>query len=146
MEIRRATMDDALEVLEWRNDPQTVAVSKTGAVSVTDHLAWFARSIDNPARDYFIAHADGRRIGMVRFDLSGDAWLVSINIAPDERGKGYGERVLRQAMAEVGSRRFVAEIKADNAASIRIFERCGFRQVGSADGFLHFERPTADTL
>jgi RimJ/RimL family protein N-acetyltransferase len=134
-------MEDALAVLEWRNDPTSVAASKSGAlVKTADHLPWFAKSIDDPDRDIFIATEGDRRIGMVRFDREDDAWLVSINLAPDERGKGYGDRVLLKAIAEVGRRHYLAEIKADNLASIRMFERCGFRQVGIGGEFLHFMR------
>lgn len=134
-------MDDALAVLEWKNDPASLAASKNPApVKVTDHLAWFARSIDNPDRDIFIATEGDRRIGMVRFDKLSDAWLVSINLDPSERGKGDGDKVLTKAMAQVWGRRLRAEIKVDNPASIRVFERCGFVQVGHEDGWLHFAR------
>ena len=141
MEVRRATMDDAPYVLEWRNDPQTVAMSKTGAVAVHDHFVWFAKSIDNQDRDLFIAWENGRRVGMVRFDRVDDVWLVSINIAPNERRKGYASSALRRAIEEVGNRHLLAEIKPDNLASIRAFKRCGFRQVGETGGLLHFARP-----
>jgi RimJ/RimL family protein N-acetyltransferase len=141
MDIRPATMEDALAVLEWRNDPQTVGACKTGSVDRDAHLAWFAEAIADPKRVLRIATDGDRRIGMIRFDRRDDGWLVSINIAPDERGKGYGERVLRQAMLDGGGSRYLAEIKSDNLASIRIFERCGFRQIGAEDGFLHFVRP-----
>jgi RimJ/RimL family protein N-acetyltransferase len=141
MKLRRATMDDALDVLAWRNDPHTIAMSRTAAAALdqTAHVFWFAKAIADPNRELFIATEDGRRLGMVRFDKLHDGWLVSINLSPAERGKGYGGKVLKKALAAVRPRRLLAEIKADNIASIHIFERYGFRQIGSKDGFLHFE-------
>ena len=141
MEIRRATIDDALQVLQWRNDPTSVAASKSGDVSQTDHIRWFAASLSNLDRDLFIAVENGRDVGLVRFDKHDDTWLISINMAPAERGKGYGTAALRKAMSEVGNRRFLAEVRPDNLASNRLFERCGFRRAEEKDGFLQFEWP-----
>jgi RimJ/RimL family protein N-acetyltransferase len=134
MQIRRATMEDAMAVLDWRNDPQTIAVSKTGSVDRASHLAWFAKAIESPDRMLLIASEDGRRLGMVRFDRSGDTWLVSINMAPDVRGQGYGTRALRKSLSMIGAVRLLAEIKPENIASIRTFERCGFQRVGDEGG------------
>lgn len=141
MQLRRATPDDALDVLAWRNDPQTIAASKTGAVDGAEHMAWFPKAIADERRALFIAEEGGRKVGMVRFDRGDDAWLVSINVAPAERGKRYGEAILRAGIHAIGAARLLAEIKSDNLASIRIFEHCGFRLSGSEDGWLHFARP-----
>ena len=133
-------MDDALDVLAWRNDPLAVAMSKTpGAVEETGHLAWFAKAVKDPRRALFIAVEDGRNLGMVRFDKPDDTWLVSINMAPEARGKGYGRAVLTEAIAMLrasnGPCRLSAEIKDSNATSLRLFERCGFVQQDRRDGF-----------
>jgi RimJ/RimL family protein N-acetyltransferase len=134
-------MEDALAVLEWRNDPYAVALSKSGeAIDLDSHLTWFPKALANRDCRLFIAAEDGRRLGMVRFDRCGDAWTVSINLAPAERRKGYGQRMLSKAMADVGGRS-LAEIRSDNLASIRLFERCGFRCVKREKGWLQYERP-----
>lgn len=146
MEVRRATIDDMLDVLSWRNDPVAVTMSRTGAVDEAQHRAWFPGAIDSSNRVLLIAEEAGTKLGMVRFDRSGDAWITSINLAAEFRGRGIGQRALALAIEASGCSPLLAEIRGDNVPSIRIFERCGFRQVGSADGFLHFERPTADTL
>lgn len=141
MELRRATMDDMLDVLAWRNDSVAVAMSKTGAVDEAQHCAWFPGAIANRNRLLLIAEEAGRKLGMVRFDSSSDAWVVSINLAPEARKQGLGHGVLTQAIAMFGYSPLRAEIKADNFASIRVFERCDFRQIGAEDGFLCFVRP-----
>jgi UDP-2,4-diacetamido-2,4,6-trideoxy-beta-L-altropyranose hydrolase len=115
-------------------------VSKTpGTVDQAGHLAWFARAIQDPSRLMLIATDGGRKLGMVRFDKSGDTWLVSINMAPEERGKGYGRIALNQAVAllrsSVGQCRLSAEIKDGNAGSLRLFQQCGFVTQEQRDGF-----------
>jgi RimJ/RimL family protein N-acetyltransferase len=140
MMIRRALKEDALDVLAWRNDAHAVAMSKSGrVVDVDDHLTWFPKALASSDCAMFIAEHEDRQIGMVRFDRAGDHWLVSINVAPNERRKGYGQSMLATAMKEVGGP-LLAEIKSDNLPSIRIFERCGFRKIAAIDGWLKYER------
>ena len=133
-------MDDALDVLAWRNDPITVAMSKTpGLVDQQSHMAWFAKAVLDQYRLILIALQAEEKLGMVRFDRTGDAWLVSINLAPAVRGKGLSTEILEQAIALFGgthgTHRLLAAIKEDNVASLKLFERCGFRKVNQAAGF-----------
>lgn len=144
MNLSRATMDDALAVLEWKNDPVSLAASKNPTpVDRGTHLDWFWRSLDNPDRAMLIAHEEGQRLGMVRFDRDSDHWLVSINVAPAERGKGHGTNMLAAAMRAMPPRcRYAAEIRADNAASIALFRRCGFNRTAEFGEFITMERGT----
>jgi RimJ/RimL family protein N-acetyltransferase len=143
MRLRRATMDDALDVLAWRNDPLAVAMSKTpGAIGQETHLAWFARAIRNEDRVLLVAMGADQKLGMVRFDRTGEAWLVSITIAPEQRGKGFSVGILQQAItwfrADHGHQTLLAEIKEDNAPSLKLFERCGFKKQGQTEGLCSY--------
>ena len=145
MRLRRATMDDALDVLAWRNDPHTIAMSKTpGVLDRASHMAWFARAVRSEDRVIFIALEADMKLGMVRFDRTGDAWLVSINVAPEQRGTGYGSRLLNDAIelfhSLAGDISILAEVKCGNEASLRIFERCGFVREVDKDGWLSLIR------
>jgi len=129
--LRRARMDDALDVLGWRNDPHTRAMSREGGLVEPDaHLAWFEKALADPRKLVFVAESDGRKVGMARFDDLGGAWEVSINLAPAERGRGFGRALLEAALAAlfqvVGSTPVIAEIKPVNTGSIRVFEAAGF--------------------
>ena len=140
MQLRRATMDDALDVLAWRNDPVSIAVSKTPKpVDQADHLQWFERAVRDPNRLILIAEEETRKIGMVRFDRTSECWLVSINLAPFARGKGYGRQALSQAIgmlrANVGRCRIVAEVNRATASSFLLFEALGFIRQGEKAGF-----------
>lgn len=131
MEVRRATMDDALDVLVWRNDPQTISMSKTiGPTDRVAHLTWFERTLEDPNKLLYMAVDQGPKVGMIRFDRSGDDWTVSINVAPHQRNKGYGSQILNAGAdalrKTVGPSRLVAEIKEGNLASLNLFQKCGF--------------------
>jgi ribosomal protein S18 acetylase RimI-like enzyme len=131
MLIRRATPIDAIDILTWRNDEITRAMSKNGAlVETAAHVAWFGKAIEDPARLLLIGEAAGRKIGMVRFDLTDDAWLANINIAPDSRGRGLGSKLLLESIGflhhEKGAAKILAEVNEDNLPSLRVFEKCGF--------------------
>lgn len=136
MKLRRAFMDDALDVLAWRNDSLATAMSKShGTVAFDDHMKWFSEAIQDPNRVLLVATEDEKRLGIVRFDKTGDRWLVSINLAPGHRGKGYGSAILKEAVAVAQVGPLLAEIRKTNAASIHIFEKCGFRFVGAEGDF-----------
>ena len=133
MIIRRATPDDALDVLNWRNDPLTRSMSLTqDEVEEQAHVAWFARVLGEAAITLLIGEVDGEKVGMVRFDR-GDATEVSININPACRGRGLGHQLLAGAMAWAPGD-LVAVIKDENLASRRLFEGAGFQLQETADG------------
>ena len=139
MILRSATPDDALDVLAWRNDSVTRAMSRNPAeIGREEHLAWFARALANPAMTLMIGEADGAKVGMVRFDR-GDETEVSINVNPAFRGRGHGLALLQAALAQA-SGRVVAEVREDNEASRRLFERAGFGLESAADGVLRYVR------
>ena len=92
MILRRAILADAADVLAWRNDPVTRAMSRNGdAVGEAEHLAWFARAIADPSRILLIGEDAGAKVGMVRIDRGAES-EVSINVNPACRGRGLRRR------------------------------------------------------
>lgn len=125
MILRDATDTDAMDVWAWRQDPLTRAMSRTtDEVRLESHLDWFAKALIDPNRTLLIGEADGAKVGMVRFDHGGQT-EVSINVNPAYRSRGYGHALLSQAVQRVNGDIW-AEIKDDNLASRRLFERLGF--------------------
>lgn len=144
MMFRRADDGDCLDLLAWRNDPLSVSASLSGrAVAEADHRAWFARVSAVPTCILLIAEQAGEKIGMVRFDRSGDAWEVSINLAPQARGRGFAAQVLAGGIAAAfppdrHRPLLIARVKRDNPASWRIFGNCGFVVEREENGVGHF--------
>ncbi len=130
--VRDASMGDCLQLLRWRNDPATRAVSRTTeAIGLDAHAPWLERTLERHDRELFIAQVKGRPVGMVRFDADGSAWEVSINLAPETRGRGFARKVLSEAEALFFRRHpgssVMAFVRAENAPSMRLFDRAGYR-------------------
>ncbi len=131
LRVRDASMDDCLPLLRWRNDPATRAVSRTTeAVGLDAHAPWLERTLAREDRELFIAHTSNGPVGMVRFDADGSAWEVSINLAPETRGRGLARKVLSEAESLFFRRHpgssVLAYVRADNAPSMRLFDRAGY--------------------
>jgi RimJ/RimL family protein N-acetyltransferase len=140
MILRRANAEDALDVLGWRNDPLARAMSRTqDLVEKAGHLAWFNKAISDPRHTVLIGELDGQKIGMVRFD-HGEETEISININPTFRGRGLSHKLLSAALDGVHEP-ITADIKEENLASLRLFERAGFVFEGAVDGLRRYVRP-----
>lgn len=136
--VRVATMDDARAVLDWANDPVTRSVSfMQTQIEWETHAAWFARRLADSAGCRLLIGLDqvGQRLGMVRFDIVDGTATISINVAPEHRGRGLGTALILVACHELlqgdAAREIRALIKPDNAASRIAFQRAGF--IAAAD-------------
>ncbi|EIL97081.1 GCN5 family acetyltransferase [Rhodanobacter thiooxydans] len=75
---------------------------------------------------------------------SGIARLYSLATAPEARGQGVGTALLAavvDAARRRGSRALKLEVRTDNAAAIRLYERHGFRRSGR---YAHYYEDGAD--
>ncbi len=147
--LREARAADAVDILAWRNDSVTRAMSRhTEAVGRDEHVNWFAAALQDPARLLLVAVAGETKVGMARFDeLAAHAWEVSINLNPACRGKGLSHAVLSGALQIIASRhpkRIVAEIKPGNNVSRHLFEAHGFHQIAHSTEMDTFELVMAD--
>lgn len=134
--LRRATVEDEILLLEWANDPETRRNAfSSGQIAVEEHRAWFARRLADPSTCLmiFVESPSGIAVGHVRFDRTGEDWIISYMLGPQFRRRGLGRRILElaleEAAREVPSGGYVALVKVDNQASLRIFEQLGFAQV-----------------
>jgi UDP-2,4-diacetamido-2,4,6-trideoxy-beta-L-altropyranose hydrolase len=143
--LRAARADDASLIRDWRNDADTVRSSAIARpVSDAEHARWFAATLTDAQRRLWLAEENGVPVGQVRVDFNGDAGVFSIVVAPEHRGRGVGQAMLRGALAEVeregGATRLVALAREENLASIHAFEQAGFSRKGlSRDGFVVLE-------
>ncbi|GHD52456.1 N-acetyltransferase [Thalassobaculum fulvum] len=144
--LRVAGPRDSGDLLAWRNDPETRANSRnTDTIARDSHEAWLERALADPDRRIWVAEADGRKLGTVSAARTGpDTVEVSITVAPGLRGSGVGGAMLRACVAETArtwpDRGIVATVRVENAASRRLFERCGFVAAGERDGFVTYRR------
>jgi RimJ/RimL family protein N-acetyltransferase len=132
--IRLANSDDAIDVLSWRNDAQTRAMSwNTDAIDPENHVKWFTAAVYDHSRILLIGEIEDKKIGMVRFDVCVEdryTWKVNILIAPESRNQGVGYILLIHAISFFHSKLpralLIAEVKSINTASQKLFEKIGF--------------------
>lgn len=66
-----------------------------------------------------------------------EANLLLMAIDPAQQGKGYGSKLLEQALAALGDRCVMVflEVRISNQAAIGLYEKLGFNQVGQRRGY-----------
>jgi N-acetylneuraminate synthase len=147
LEVCQPVEEHARKVMEWRNDPISLAMSY-------HHSPKIWESFWPEFRDTYFGHpclppmflcAQGKRIAFLRYQparhpegtKNGRAVDIAINVAPAARGRGFG-----RAAIELGSRYLsrtagvdcvVAEVRVENEGSRRCFLGAGFRQLGEAE-------------
>jgi UDP-2,4-diacetamido-2,4,6-trideoxy-beta-L-altropyranose hydrolase len=130
--MRPATMNDARDLFDWRNDPAIRQVSRNSAsIDWNTHMAWLSGVLADPDRPLLIGELAGAALGVVRFDIERDKAEVSIYKVPRQSGPGTGgdllaaaELWLRQRHPAV--RQVVAEVLGDNRASHGLFAAAGY--------------------
>jgi RimJ/RimL family protein N-acetyltransferase len=134
--LRKVREADCRLLWEWRTEPEVQAASfSSEPIPWERHVEWFRAKLDDPqSRLYLVTDADGAPIGQVRFDLEGQAGVMSVSLARASRGKGLGRQVIRlaaeRAFAAAGLDVIHAYIKHENDASLRAFGHAGFRSLG----------------
>ncbi len=130
--LRPASGQDARNLWQWRNEPETREASfTTEPIAFDDHVRWLEAKLRD--RNVFILIAvgqDGVEIGYVRLDVHGDAIEMSLSLDRTHRGRGLGARAIRAAtefaVDTLGIQRVIARVKAGNAASLGAFRSAGF--------------------
>ncbi len=127
LRLRHVQEKDCRQLWEWANDPEVRPVSfATEPISWERHLEWFNSKLCDPnAVLYLVVDSGGIPAGQVRYQIDETRAAVSISLAPQFRGKGYGEVVLKMATEDLFRTTAVTQIdayvKPNNTASLRLF-------------------------
>ena len=128
--VRSIKQEDSKIIYSWSIDKITRENSlKPNFFSYEKHLNWFRAKLNSDLFLGFIINDYNNDIAFVRFECLDSQWTVGIVVAPEFRGKGLGERILRLGLDEFYKYRkdvIFAFIKEQNHSSRRIFERNGF--------------------
>jgi UDP-2,4-diacetamido-2,4,6-trideoxy-beta-L-altropyranose hydrolase len=134
LHLRTLCEDDGQLLFSWANDPQVREASfHSELISRNDHERWFLEKLQDPNTVIYIAENGANKpIGQVRFQLEADRAILSVSVAPEFRGAGWGKELITLAVRVMARSRLVrridAFVKPGNRASIRLFESCGFHQ------------------
>ncbi len=124
LSLRTASMDDALDILKWRNDEKSVESSFTKSkISVPQHMEWYKNKLASPLCHIFILEEDGSKAGMIRVDQNGDVGEISYMVAPEKRGRGLGKALLSLLENNLpdGVKALVGFVLPDNQPSKKTF-------------------------
>jgi GNAT superfamily N-acetyltransferase len=93
-------------------------------------------------RAVFLAISGGANIGLAlgapHWDYPGDAVLAAMWVAPDARGTGVGEALIRavtQWARDAGHRALRLDVSDTNEPAIRLYARMGFFPTGAVSAF-----------
>jgi len=136
--LRRAAEKDQRLLWEWRNEPEVRAQSfESGPIPWERHVDWFRAKFRDPnCFVYVVLNGQEEPIGQVRFDVRLDGTAeVSVSLAKEQRGRGYGRVAIQRACADlihtVPVAQFVAHVRPENVASMRAFGKAGFVEQGN---------------
>lgn len=141
--IRRIEKQDFNDILLWRNNLISREMSKeTNIIKVQEHEKWFNNIINDNKQIPIICIdlSKSIKIAFVNFKLNNieKSSLISININPLHRNKGYSSLCLLQSIdflkkEFVKCENIIAEIKDINLPSIKLFKKIGFKKKNSSN-------------
>lgn len=141
--LRNATIEDARDVFNWRNDPTTRANSfNKDEIDLESHMLWFGKRLGRENSLMYILMNGNKKVGNIRIDIEGTTGEISYMIAPEARGKGYGKKILALlektlSESEAGERinRLSGSVLKGNRASCRCFLANGYSETEQEDSY-----------
>ncbi|MGE5471817.1 MAG: ribosomal protein S18-alanine N-acetyltransferase [Bacteroidota bacterium] len=87
----------------------------------------------------WVCRLGGELIGFsVVMSVIDEAHLLNIGVGPRHQGRGYGARLLRNAMTSArlgGAAKLFLEVRPSNARAVDLYRHFGFRQIGLRKGY-----------
>lgn len=143
--------DDSLQELYWkemsREDLCAVAALEAASFSEPWSLESFHQAIESPHMYYLSAFLGENLAGYGGYVRSfEEACITNFAVDPSLRRKGVGSFLLNALMEQgrqQGIERFTLEVRVSNEAAIRLYEKYGFRSVGTRKNFYSFPKEDA---
>lgn len=133
LKLRILDASDMEDLYSWRNHPLVRKKSfRSDPLSWEEHQRWFKRKSESPDTTIYIGYYQGNKVGMIRFDNGSESIKVSVMMSPDFMGRNLGSKLIQLGVKTImetkGLGRIItAEIKKNNIASIKAFEKAGFK-------------------
>lgn len=127
--IRKVTDEDSEDIFMWANDEDTRNNSfRSEKITKEAHKNWFAQKKSNPDSVFFIGEYKNTKAAFIRFDKENDDIVIGINMNPEFRGKNLSSKFILAGLKHYACKKNVlAYIKPSNIASVKTFEKAGFR-------------------
>ena len=138
--LKRATIEDAEDMLRWRNDPSTRENSfSKEEIDLKSHIKWLTRKLSQENSHIFILMDGDTKVGSIRVDVTDEVGEISYMVAPEHRGKGYGKKMigLVEDMLPKDVRVLTGLTLKSNKASGRCFEANGYSFEDAEDAYCY---------
>ena len=144
--ITRFSPDMAQAVYENSQDddtrrfvPDEVYDSVEEAREAIEFLISRYNSDDGPFVYPIITNDSGENIGYIQLcKLDDGTWEIGYHIAKDFTGKGYATEAVKAFLSVMSEKLNIKEVYgiclAENTASVRVLEKCGFTQIYQGSG------------
>jgi RimJ/RimL family protein N-acetyltransferase len=134
--LRRACEADIPEFVRFQSDPQSAHAAAFGAVNSSDvnTALWAQRLLDPEIETCTILSAD-QVVGYVGLYGRGADREITYWVDRAVWGRGIASAALRSFISAATFRPLVARVAADNVRSVRVLQKCGFRQVNTMSSF-----------
>ena len=142
MIIRKAenTEKDCNLVFALSNDPVARENSfNTKPIDYSSHCEWFKRTLADENVLFFLVFEGEVFVGQIRFNRDSamaEECVISLSITEQFRGRHIGLQFLELGISELQKKwqtmkAVIADVKAENKASIKLFESAGFKEIDS---------------
>lgn len=79
---------------------------------------------------YALWEEDGQCVSALRLEPYRDGLLLeALETAPEFRGKGYAQALIRSVQTEISGVKIYAHVSKRNLPSLAVHEKCGFRRI-----------------
>ncbi len=135
--LTKAGTTDINDMFEWRNHPDIREnFFNQELLSWDEHEKWFTSKLKDPDATVYMAYYRKEKIGTIRFERENSMIKTSVMLNPLFLGKGLGPKVIklgveRFIMEKKPDMQIIAEIKKDNIASIKAFQKADFKKSGT---------------
>ena len=145
IKICQVKEEDSILIWNWRNNKETRMMSRNkNKIRLKDHKLWLIKSLLNKENKMYLCKEKESPVGIIIFTkMTENRYEISMNLNPDFRGKGYGEKVLKKGINKFkedscSEYKLIAVIKKVNKKSQKLFIKMMFELEKNDDNFLYY--------
>lgn len=143
--LKKVTRNDMDLLYEWANDSEVRKNAfHTEPIPYENHVKWFAKMLADVSVHQYILYQEEVPVGQIRLNVEDGEALIDYSISAKHRGKGYGSALLELVKKRIATdkisnvTKLVGQVKYENTASARAFEKCGFSKLEMAE-YIQYE-------
>jgi UDP-2,4-diacetamido-2,4,6-trideoxy-beta-L-altropyranose hydrolase len=142
--LHKASQYDLLDLFDLANDPFVRKNSfSTQPITLEEHTKWFNDLLKNTSVCLYTVRSDSNAlIAQIRFNKTGKKTIISLSISKDFRGKRMAEKIIKKGcsayLKEYGNTLIEAQIKEENTASEKSFQKAGFEYLKKDNNTLYY--------